>query len=48
MFIVDNNTVTFGSVAIIAITAENTHIHHLASALTINFSTVWLPVVVVK
>ena len=40
VFIVDNNTVTLGSVDIIAITAaENTHIHGLASALTINFST---------
>jgi len=34
-------------VDIIAITAENTHIHSLASALTINFSAVRLPVTVV-
>jgi len=40
VFIIDNNTVTLHSVDIIATTAENNHIHGLASVLTINFSAV--------
>jgi len=39
VFIIDNNTVILHSVDIIAITAENNHIHGLASVLAINFST---------
>jgi len=40
--IVDNNTCGIGFVDIIAITTENTHIHGLASALTIDLSAVSL------
>jgi len=47
VFIVDNNMCDIAFVDIMAITAENTHIHSLASAFTINFSAVRLPMTVV-